>query len=1303
MLSWRRSVRVAAAVVLALVTIAADQLSTQGRNVGRSLRTAIVDGREAVEGEVLVRYRARAGALERRRAEFAVESAQVEAIGRRGAHRMRSRRLSTRAMLLALRNNPDVEYAEPNFIIRLMAVPNDPLFGNLWGLFNSGQSAFGTPAVAGADIHVVNAWDATTGSRANVVGVIDSGIDYNHVDLAANIWTAPREFSVTIDGLTITCAAGTHGFNAITNSCDPMDDLAHGTHVAGTIGAVGNNGIGVTGVNWVASMMGLKFLDVTGSGLTSDAVKAIEFALQAKAALGADANVRILSASWGSYGESAALASQIQAAGNADVLVVAAAGNDGSNNDALPFYPSSYPYANIISVASTTNGDARSAFSNYGATSVHVGAPGSVIFSTVLNNDYAFRNGTSMATPHVAGAAALVLAGCPATTATLRAALLGTVDPVPGLSGTTITGGRVNVEAAMQRCIDGVPSLTASLDGTTITAVVTNSNGNARNWLGLFCPASNNDGTYLSWKYLNGTQTPPAVGSTAATVTFAAPAQGGVSCNVRLFSPTWARLAVSDTLTVPTRTPTVTATASTVLVGGAINVVVAEGPGGATDWLALADSSAPDSNYRDWKYLNGLRTPPASGLSGAAVQFAAPSTPGIYTVRLFANNTYNRIATSGLINVVAPSTLTINDVSVVEGHSGTTAAVFTITLSPPHASQTVTVAYATADGTATVAGDDYLAASGTLTFAPGTATQTISMSVNGDTVIEPDETFFVNLSGAANAVIGDAHGIGTIVSDDVAPGPTVSVSTPSVRPGGTIAFSVTGGPANPTDWVALVDTAAPDSAYVRWSYMNGSQVAPASGLANAALQFIAPSAQGTYDVRVFANNRLTRIGRSDPIAVSLQPMLTIGDVTIAEGHSGTSLATFTVTLSPVNASQTVTVAYATEDGTAMVAGNDYAAAAGTLTFAPTTATQSISVTVNGDLTPEADETFVVRLSGATNAVIGDAQAIGTITNDDLPDGPTLSVATPRVGPGDTISFSVLNGPANPTDWVTLVERTAADNAYLQWQYLNGSTSPPATGRANATLQFTAPAASGVYELRLFANNRLTRIARSGDITVATEPTLTIGDVAVTEGHSGTTAATFTVRLSPLNPAQTVTVNYATADLTATLADNDYVAAAGTLTFPPSTATQTITVMVNGDTVVEPSESFVVNLSDAVNAVIADAQAVGTIVNDDGQTVGPAVAVASTTVQPGGFIEFVVSGGPANPLDWVTLGPAAAPDDAYGDWNYLNGTKIATTVGQNGASLRFIAPSTPGTYNIRFFADNRLANKLATSATITVAP
>ena len=185
------------------------------------------------------------------------------------------------------------------------------------------------------------------------------------------MWSAPADFTVTIGDLTITCAAGTHGFNAITNLCDPMDDNNHGTHVSGTIGAVGNNSLGVVGVNWTASIMGAKFLNAGGSGTTAGAINAIEFVVQAKEAF-ADtgaANVRVLSNSWGGGGFSQALLDEINRANDSGMLFVAAAGNNGRNNDVFPFYPANYDAPNMIAVAATDNQDARASFSKIGRAS----------------------------------------------------------------------------------------------------------------------------------------------------------------------------------------------------------------------------------------------------------------------------------------------------------------------------------------------------------------------------------------------------------------------------------------------------------------------------------------------------------------------------------------------------------------------------------------------------------------------------------------------------------------------------------------------------------------------------------------------------------------------------------------------------------------------------------------------------------------------------------------------------------------------------------------------------------------------
>ncbi len=407
---------------------------------------------KAAKGEVLVKFREvtteKLHGLAR--AHDLVRSQRLGGIGR--LYRFRSRSKSTEGLVREFTSRPDVLYAEPNFVVEAVQEPNDPRFAELWGLKNTGQ-AYGYPAgTAGADIGASAAWERSTGTADHVVAVIDTGMDYTHPDLQANVWSAPAAFSVTIAGSTVTCPAGSHGFNAITFACDPMDDNKHGTHVSGTIGAVGNNSEGVVGVNWTTRLMGIKFLDSGGTGYISDAVNAIEFAVQTKNAFAAAADVRVLSNSWGGGGFSQALLDEIKRADDNGMLFVAAAGNNGYDNDRSPFYPASYASPNVIAVAATDNNDALASFSNYGATSVQLGAPGVNILSTVLGGQYGYLSGTSMATPHVSGAAALVLSRCTLDTAGLKANLTEQVDLVLALNSITVSGGRLNVNQALRDC-----------------------------------------------------------------------------------------------------------------------------------------------------------------------------------------------------------------------------------------------------------------------------------------------------------------------------------------------------------------------------------------------------------------------------------------------------------------------------------------------------------------------------------------------------------------------------------------------------------------------------------------------------------------------------------------------------------------------------------------------------------------------------------------------------------------------------------------------------------------------------------
>lgn len=401
----------------------------------------IYNGKLVADKEVLIRAKT-LDAASLARLQSAVPSGSLQRISSSlPLIRIRSNSEGIASLVQTFAAHPDVSYVEPNYIVRASATPNDPGYSSLWNLVSIGAPA---------------AWDVTKGSASIAVGIVDTGISYDHPDLAANVWSAPTAFTVNINGNDIACPAGSHGFNAITNTCDPKDDRNHGTHIAGTIGAVGNNSTGVAGINWNAKLLGLKFLDSTGTGTTSDAIKAIEFALQTKAYFSNSAsplNLRVLSNSWGGDAYSQALVDEINKANTNDVLFVVAAGNSAADISLTPAYPGSYTLPNVVTVAATDNTDRLASFSNYGAATVHIAAPGLGIYSTIGASDYGYMSGTSMATPHVSGAAALMLSSCPAlTTASVKNALLTTVDPVAALADKVITGGRLNVNAAVRYC-----------------------------------------------------------------------------------------------------------------------------------------------------------------------------------------------------------------------------------------------------------------------------------------------------------------------------------------------------------------------------------------------------------------------------------------------------------------------------------------------------------------------------------------------------------------------------------------------------------------------------------------------------------------------------------------------------------------------------------------------------------------------------------------------------------------------------------------------------------------------------------
>ena len=391
-----------------------------------------------VEGEILVKYKTSASNSRMSRIEQSVGVVTKEEIPALRIKRVKvNSGMSVEECIEKYHRlaGSSIEYAEPNYILKADLFPNDPDFSSMYNLRNIGQNG----GVQGADVAAPEAWDTATGGPI-VVAVIDTGVDYTHPDLAANMWKNEGEIPDNgIDDDGNGYVDDYRGWDFCNHDNDPYDDHSHGTHCAGTIAAVGNNGTGVVGVCWSAKIMPLKFLGASGAGSTAEAMNAILYATM----MGA----RVMSNSWGGGGYSQALRDAIQAADDAGVIFVAAAGNSASDNDLTAHFPSSYDCKNVIAVAATDNYDRLASFSCYGLTSVDIAAPGVAILSTIPGGNYASYSGTSMATPHVAGAAALAWSHAQAKTHTkIIYDILNGAAPLSTLDGKVVTSGRLNLQ-----------------------------------------------------------------------------------------------------------------------------------------------------------------------------------------------------------------------------------------------------------------------------------------------------------------------------------------------------------------------------------------------------------------------------------------------------------------------------------------------------------------------------------------------------------------------------------------------------------------------------------------------------------------------------------------------------------------------------------------------------------------------------------------------------------------------------------------------------------------------------------------
>ncbi|NBX28879.1 hypothetical protein EBR04_00240 [bacterium] len=686
------------------------QRRRRGVSLGRGICFESLEDRRLLalayaDGELLVQFDRSVTAADRNglrglvggRAAEVIETVAMRADDISGIERLSlGAGVSVEAAVAALRNRPGVIFAEPNWQVSKAVVSDDPSYmsGGLWGMYGDDQPTATGPSGTTNQFgsRAEKAWDAGfTGSSSVVVGIVDEGIDFNHPDLAANIWVNP--FETAGDGIDndgngyVDDTRGWDFFHNDNTVYDPGED-SHGTHVAGTIGGVGGNGMGVAGVNWNVTMISAKFLG-PGGGYVSDAVRALDYLTDLKTRHGI--NIVASNNSWGGGGVSSALQSAIIRAAKANILFVAAAGNSASNNDAIASYPSNYStlrgtttesaasYEGVIAVAALTSSGGLASYSNYGATTVDIAAPGSGINSTVPGSGYAVYDGTSMATPHVTGAIALYASAYPtASAAAIRSAILSTARPTSSVAGKTVTGGRLDVAAAL----NAPPPVAVSIAGGGVVE------GNA------------------------GTTT------LAFTVTLAAAATAPV------------------TVSYATANGTATAGSDYVAQSGSLSFA----PGETVKSILVT--------------VNG------------DTLFEADET---FTVALSAPSANARVQTGTATGTITNDdqqitpTLSIASVSQLE-NTGTF--VFVVTLSQAVATS-VSVRFATTNGTA-VAGrtGDYTSTNGTLTFNAGETTKSITVAVRNDTVVEPDETFFVDLSRASGATIGVGRGTGTILNDD---------------------------------------------------------------------------------------------------------------------------------------------------------------------------------------------------------------------------------------------------------------------------------------------------------------------------------------------------------------------------------------------------------------------------------------------------------------------------------------------------------------------------------------------------------
>jgi uncharacterized repeat protein (TIGR01451 family) len=1140
------------------------------------------------------------------------------------------------ALLLAeaLRQEPGVASAEAQLARQMqkMLVPNDPLFASQFHLANSGQNG----ALAGVDVRVTNVWNTFRGGGITI-GIVDDGLEVTHPDLQPNVNTA-----IDFD------------FNG--NDLDPSPNVAvdfHGTAVGGVAAARGNNNLGVAGVAFEAALVGMRLI----AGPISDAQIAA-------AMLHSNSVIAVYNNSWGpnpSFNWVAGPGPLAEAAiaqgaaqgrnGRGSIFVFAAGNSRGQSHNAnyngfansiytiavgaLDDQGSQTSYsepAACLVVSAPAGGDPGGGRPQGTVTTDLVGSNGyntSTTAGDLTDRDYTQNfNGTSSASPMVSGVVALMLQANPN---------LGWRD----------------VQEILIRSATRVSPSDADW--------ITNSAGLAFNhrFGGGMANAEAAVSMAQSWANLGPQQT----NTTARTgVALAIPDNDTTGASVT-FNVTDAGLRIEHV----TLTMDITHTSFREL------EVYLTSPTGVQSRLAELHGDAT-ADYNNWRFMTVRNWgESAFGTWTLTVRDRAAGNTGTLTGA--------RLEIYGSRGSVVVPTVAISDVVVAEGNAGTTNAIFTVSLSGT-STNTISVDYTVTNGTAQ-ASLDYFASSGTLVFLPGTSSRTIVVPVLGDTVAEPNETFLVNLTNAVNVILAASQATGTILNDD---GPVLTISD----------VAVAEGDAGTTNAVFTVSLSQSASVTVSFFTSNNTAVA---GLdyegTNGTLFFFPGITNLTVTVPVFGDSALetnetffvlltnaTGATIFDAAGVGTitddESLITVEDTGVVEGNSGVTNAVFNVRLlKPVT--NTVSVSFATALFSAGV-GTDFVATNGTLVFPPGVTNLPVSVAVLGDTMNEADEVFFLNLFNPANTLITRSRATCIITNDD-----------PVPGVFITNAVSVTEGNTGTNAAAVTVFLTAASGQIVRVNYATGAgTASPGSDyiASSGVLVFPTNTTSRVvsiplvvdsnfegnetFTVRVSSPNNATNVVGQdvSTVTIVDDdpvPLIGVSDVSLFEGNSGTTTAVFTVTLS-VSSGLPVTVNYATSDLSpaagAAVGGTDYVSASGTVTFPPGSTSQTVSVTVNGDVLEEANEAFFLDLSAASNAIIARNRGFGTILNDD----GPILQISDVTLVEG-------NSGTTNAIFTVTLLPA---DDGTVTVLYATSNMTATAgldyVATNG-SLSFVPGQT----------------------------